>query len=209
MCRMGLRTIENLAKCTSLTALDLSHNRIDRISGLTALTQLKRLNLLDNEISTLENLNSLQSLESLQIQGNQITNIDDVTHLSELPNLMTLYFRTLLEDGTADPEETNPLCSHPAYRTCARRALPRLRCLDGEWLELVDAVEDGDQETALVVPEVKPQPWFSKQELADALAGGQVDISGAEEFEAMVTECKRASARAKTLLDDLESLKDK
>ena len=75
MCRMGLRNIENLDGCSSLTHLDLSHNRIRKIEALDGLRQLKRLVLIDNEIESLCNVESLASLETLSLQAASAHNV--------------------------------------------------------------------------------------------------------------------------------------
>ena len=206
MNRMGLRLIENLGGCPNLTSVDLSHNRIERIEGLDALKQLKRLDLRDNEISVLENVESLESLETLMLQGNRISSLDDVACLTKLP-LRTLIFQTVC-DGVVDHDESNPVCSHPSYRTAVRRMLPQLKSLDDEWFDLVDAAGDGDlADGALAVPDVKVSTWFSAEEVRASLDADPPPIKGMDEFELALTDCKRIGARAQELLDDFRELK--
>ena len=188
MPHMGIRTIENLAQCPNLTELDLSNNHISRISGLESLKQLKKLILVGNEISRIEGLDGLTSLETVQLQGNKLATLDDAQRLAKLPCLRTLR----LHD--------NPICDHPAYWSAVKRMVPNVRSLDGEFSALADAAGgDGDVLAELDLPE--PESWLKDVRWDDA--GGE--LAGTEEFQKVVTDCKRLSARATSLLAECKN----
>ena len=125
--------------------------------------------------------------------------------LSALPHLRTLAFQ-----NRADPDETNPMCAHPAYRVTIRRLLPQLHTLDGERVALAAAAEgDGaaeDDPLAEALAAAEAAPWFTAADLdVSGLGGGATpQIAGAAEFEQALVDAKRASARAKTFIDDFK-----
>ena len=165
----------------------MSGNRISRITGLESLKQLKKLNLVENELTKIDGLDGLTSLETLQLQGNKLTQLDDAQKLAKLPCLRTLRLHE------------NPMCEHPAYWSAVRRMLPNLRSLDGEFSALADAAgAEGDAIAEITLPQ--PEPWF-KDFTWDTDEGG-TDLAGTEDFQKVVTDCKRLSARAKSILAD-------
>lgn len=167
--------------------LDLSSNHISRITGLESLTQLKKLNLVENELTKIDGLDGLTSLETVQLQGNKLTRLDDAQKLAKLPCLRTLR----LHD--------NPMCEHPAYWSAVRRMLPNLRSLDGEFSALADAAAvEGDAFAEVELPE--PEPWLKGFTWDTGEAG--TELAGTEDFQKVVTDCKRLSARAQSLLAD-------
>jgi len=175
--------------------VDLSYNRIVRIEGLDTLDELKRLNLAANEIDRIENVKLLNSLETLQLEGNNISNLDEVQALSKLPCLRNLSLR--LGDG----ELRNPVCEHPGYYTAVRRMLPKLQSLDGERTVLADAsAAEENPFDSLSLP--TPTPWLKdfSFDLDAPSKGGPLE--GTQEFEQALTDCKRLSARAQSLIDD-------
>lgn len=210
MARMGLPRVENLHLVPNLTDLDLSHNRIARMEGFEALEYLKRLVLADNAIERLEGLADCESLETLQLQGNRITNLDDVACLTPLPCLRHLALQSSGGAAAAalPADERNPMCEHPAYRTAVRRMCPHLQTLDGERTALVDAAgatqSAADAIAALSFPE--PESWLANFDWGELGGGGGRralgELSGAPEFDEKLTECKRLSAKAKSLIDD-------
>eukprot|EP00900_Chrysochromulina_parva_P020281 jgi/Chrpa1/2887/Chrysochromulina_OHIO_Genome00012387-RA len=211
MPRMGIRRITNMDLVPSLTELDLSGNRLERIEGLHGLESLKKLVLSNNEIARIEGLEMLDALETLQLQGNRISNLDDVQCLTALSCLRQ--FQLQVRGG----EERNPICEHPAYRTAVRRMLPRLQTLDGERIVLADAALPNEAGNALSqLSFAEPEPWLKNFDWGDAGPGGKAGgraaaggqepqlgtLQGSAEFDALVIECKRLSARAQTLIDD-------
>eukprot|EP00320_Phaeocystis_rex_P010109 CAMPEP_0119073828 /NCGR_PEP_ID=MMETSP1178-20130426/69176_1 /TAXON_ID=33656 /ORGANISM="unid sp, Strain CCMP2000" /LENGTH=222 /DNA_ID=CAMNT_0007055945 /DNA_START=40 /DNA_END=708 /DNA_ORIENTATION=+ len=191
MSHMGIRRIENLSLCPNLTELDLSSNHISRITGLEALKQLKKINLAENELTKIDGLDGLTLLETVQLQGNKLTQLDDAQKLAKLPCLRTLR----LHD--------NPMCEHPAYWSAVRRMLPNLRSLDGEFSALADAAAaEGDTLAEIELPE--PEPWLRGVTLVTGEAG--TELAGSEDFQKVVTDCKRLSARAQSLLSDASAV---
>jgi len=226
MPRMGIRRICNLDLVPSLTELDLSSNKLARIEGVAGLESLKRLVLANNDIERIEGLESLESLETLLLQGNRVSNLDDVNCIVNLPSLR--HFQLASKGG----EEKNPMCDHPAYRTAIRRMLPRLQTLDGENVKLTEASLPKELSGALDdLIFADPEPWlkdFDWGELANEPApaasapagrksrsGGSNNkelpqkassgppLKGEAEFDAVVVECKRLDAKAKTLIEDM------
>ena len=206
---LRLTRIENLQLVPSLTELDLSRNKIQRIEGLDGLESLKRLVLAQNEIERIEGLEQLDALETLQLQGNRITNLDDMNSVTALPCLRHVQ----LQVRGAGPEERNPMCDHPAYRTALRRMLPQLQTLDGERTLLADAALPKDAADALAsmnFPE--PSAWFKDFDWGDddlASGGGKGEALGplknAEGFQNALMDCKRLSAKADSLIDDMKA----
>lgn len=196
MPKLGLRRIQNLHLCPSLTELDLSHNRIGRIEGLDALEELKKLVLVDNDIEGVENVSKLASLETLMLQGNRISNIDDVgPALSSLPCL-----RHLALQMRDDPDARNPVCDHPGYYVAMRRMLPKLQALDGERTVLADAAAVPSSSPLDGLDIKDPEPWLKDFNWQVATAQSE-PLEGTREFEAALTDCKRLSARAQSLID--------
>ena len=204
MPRLGIRRIENLTLVPSLTELDLSQNRISRLEGLNGLESLKRLVLAKNEIERLEGLEQLNGLETLQMQGNRITNIDDVQSLSSLPCLRHVQFQV----RGGEPQERNPMCDYPAYRTAVRRMLLQLQTLDDERTLLSDAALPRDSAEALAALSfAEPEPWLKDFDWGDNDVGGGLpetlgELKSDQVFDHSLTECKRLSAKAQSLIDD-------
>ena len=206
MPKMSIARIQNLHLVPSLTELDLSQNRIGRMEGLEGLDSLKRLVLANNEIARVEGLDGLDSLETLLLQGNRITSVDDLQILAALHGLRHLQMK-----GRGG-EDRNPMCDHPAYRTAARRMLPALQTLDGERALLSDAAlpKKVDALADVLLPE--PEPWLRDFDWGDEAqvgsragagrAGGGGALKGAAEFDALVMESKRLSAKAQSLVED-------
>ena len=209
MSHMGIRTIENLSMCPNLTVcsrccasrlphpwhrarthwqeLDFSSNDISRITGLSELKQLKKISLAGNELTKIDGLDGLHLLETVQLQGNKLTQLDDAQKLAKLPCLRTLR----LHD--------NPMCEHPAYLSAVRRMLPNLRSLDGEFSALADAAAvEGDALAEMELP--APEPWLKGFTFDTGETGAE--LAGTEDFQKVVTDCKRLSARAQSLLAD-------
>ncbi len=154
LCRMNIRTIENLENCTNLQELNLSGNDIERIEGLERLHNLRKITLTTNKITSLAGLDKCENLEHILIQENNVGNIGEFTQLLGLKNLKSLYFKNI--DGT----QRNPLCEHPSYRSSIVRQLTQLTILDGERLKHAntvysDAPAAPSSAPAVVIPESK------------------------------------------------------
>ena len=94
--------------------------------------------------------------------------------------------------------------------------LPRLQTLDGERTVLSDAALPKEAASALdELDFAEPEPWLRNFDWGDAGSGSKKvaaaasdaqgklgTLKGSAEFDALVVECKRLSARAQTLIDD-------
>ncbi|CDW90765.1 centrosomal protein of 97 kda [Stylonychia lemnae] len=96
--RNGNRSIFRLFFSINLIVLNLSHNKISKISNLSQLNQLKSLILSSNSISLIEGLEQLQSLELLDLSYNQISVIENIAKCLEL-NSLSLAHNNIKEIG--------------------------------------------------------------------------------------------------------------
>ncbi|KAK9816890.1 hypothetical protein WJX72_006824 [[Myrmecia] bisecta] len=126
--RRGISKIGRLDHCINFVELDLSGNRLCRLSGLDQLQRLQKLVLTSNRLVCLDGLSALAALEHLLVQDNCLASLADLNlpQLASLPRLQSLYFQN---PGGA---QANPACRLPAYRESVLAALPSLRNLDGE-----------------------------------------------------------------------------
>lgn len=187
----------------------MSGNRISRIEGLDGLESLKRLILSNNEIEKVEGLETCDALETLQLQGNRVSNLDDMQCLSGLPCLRHVQMQ--VRGGGAD--DRNPMCDHPAYRSAMRRMLTTLQTLDGERVVLADVMMPKDASAVLAqLSFAEPEPWLKDFDWGDTddtsasaarTAKESVgDLKSAQEFQQVLLECKRLSAKAGSLIED-------
>ncbi|PPQ81277.1 hypothetical protein CVT25_015061 [Psilocybe cyanescens] len=72
---------------TRLEMLNISHNRLDRMQGLSSLQSLIALNTDINNLSELEVSGTMGRLRILRVSGNRLKNLD----IGRMPNLRTLY----------------------------------------------------------------------------------------------------------------------
>ncbi len=70
-----------------LTNLNLSSNKIRKISCLEKLTEIRILNLIGNSIEKIEGLEQLRNLQSLLLTNNNISTIEGLDHLENLTTL--------------------------------------------------------------------------------------------------------------------------
>ena len=189
----------------------MSSNNIARIEGLDGLESFKRLILSNNQIEKVEGLETCEALETLQLQGNRVSNLDDMQCLSGLPCLRHVQMQ--VRGGGA--EERNPMCDHPAYRSAMRRMLTTLQTLDGERTMLADAALPQDAGDALQnLSFAEPEPWLKDFDWsggeglskdAGSALGALGELKSAKSFEAALTECKRMSAKAASLIEDYQA----
>lgn len=199
LCRMNIRTIENLENCVNLTELNLSGNEIDKIEGLERLHNLRKLTLTTNKITSLAGLAKCENLEHILIQENNIGNIGEVSHLLPLQNLKSVYFKNI--DGT----QRNPLCEHPSYRSSIVRQLTQLSILDGERLKHANTVYSEappapSNGPTVEIPESKP--WLGDFSWDDD-EGNDVDQALSKvqvKFDAVYQESKKLNSAAISLL---------
>ncbi len=76
--------IKSLDRLTQLEGLNLSQNKITKITGLSTLIRLQTLNLSDNQISRIEGLADLTNLRTLKLANNAITKIEGFAHCAAL-----------------------------------------------------------------------------------------------------------------------------
>lgn len=79
-----IRKISGLEKLTELEVLTLHFNDIQKIEGLEQLTKLQNLGLSNNKIQKIEGLENLRKLHALNIDNNAITTLSGLEHLSSL-----------------------------------------------------------------------------------------------------------------------------
>lgn len=80
--------ISGLDNLTGLVELCLSHNQIKEIGGLTTLTALHRLDLAQNKITEIKGLETLVTLQHLHLYLNQIVEIKGLDTLNNLRQLL-------------------------------------------------------------------------------------------------------------------------
>ena len=76
--------ISGLEKLTELETLSLNSNNIQKIEGLKKLVKLKNLSLSNNKIQQFEGLENLRKLQTLNINNNAITSVRGLEHLTSL-----------------------------------------------------------------------------------------------------------------------------
>ncbi|TYZ69405.1 hypothetical protein PybrP1_005652 [[Pythium] brassicae (nom. inval.)] len=118
-----IETIEGLQSCRKLQKLWLYGNRITRVENLAACSDLRELWLQDNKIQTLNcdgsGISTLANLQSLHLANNRIRNIDELQNLRTLVHLRDLSF-------SDEHFGSNPIVSHPDYRSYTLGTLDRL-----------------------------------------------------------------------------------
>lgn len=112
------------AHLKGLTWLDLSFNKIKKISGLEELTQLTDLSLSNNEISALDGVAHLPKLEVLTLANNTVSTLAEVAKLRYMPSLRVLAL-------AGNPVERKGAGSLD-YRGAVLARLQRLQYLDFE-----------------------------------------------------------------------------
>lgn len=110
--------IENLDDMW-LEELDLSENRISKITGLTKLKVLQKLNLSKNNIVRLNGLQTISSLRFLNLSLNSVEKILQLQFIESLTQLTELDFCF------------NPIQNKKHYRAQVLFHIPQLRQLDG------------------------------------------------------------------------------
>lgn len=85
--KCSLTQIPDLSGYDALEYLDLSLNKIEKITGLEKLSNLQRLDLSFNNLSKIEGLENLRNLTDLHLSGNSILEIQGLGHNSNLTSL--------------------------------------------------------------------------------------------------------------------------
>lgn len=88
----NISTVANLQACQQLTSLDLGHNRISSLTGLTKLraVPLKQLSLGGNSLRSTEGIENLPQLHVLNLGFNYICSVAEIVRLSGLVALQSL-----------------------------------------------------------------------------------------------------------------------
>ena len=74
----------DLASCTSLRRLDLSHNQLSSLEGLGGLQSLEELRVTNNNITTFKHLRALPSLMEIDISYNKLKSLDGLEFIPTL-----------------------------------------------------------------------------------------------------------------------------
>lgn len=102
--------------------LNLSHNAIKKISGLSVCPMLTSLIMTDNQLETIDSIQHLtecKNLTTVDLQNNRLTDPAIIEIFKQLPNLQCLYLKG------------NPVVSQMKnYRKTVIAALPKLGYLD-------------------------------------------------------------------------------
>ncbi|XP_074647036.1 uncharacterized protein LOC141903059 isoform X2 [Tubulanus polymorphus] len=76
-----------LASCSMITYLNISHNRLDNLAAVNCLSNLEELHASDNRIRVVTDLKRCKKLQELNLSRNKIA---DISGLKDLPKLMVL-----------------------------------------------------------------------------------------------------------------------
>ena len=163
---LGLKSLFNgLERCSSLTSLNLSGNRLLSIEGIEHCSAtLQFLDLSNNSISRLDLLVQFKKLEVLKAQPNNVESLDALGSMSSstMPALRAIYFQS------KDRQQTNPLCqcNMDDYVKAVNERFPKIRCLDGHYFLKDQAnpmfVDAGDDREIKLPASV---PWVSEESL--------------------------------------------
>ena len=83
--------VENLTQLTRLSVLELADNNVSEAVDLNAkLGQVERIDLSHNKLKSLSGLSRLYSLRHLNVAANRIKDLDSVRPVSGLPCLESL-----------------------------------------------------------------------------------------------------------------------
>ncbi|CAB1096352.1 unnamed protein product [Ectocarpus sp. CCAP 1310/34] len=129
-----------------LETLNMSHNRISRIGGITQCFLLRALDLRHNRIKRVQGLEHLSLLLQLDLGHNLISKAASARALSFNRSLKLLWL------------EGNPLARHPRYRPTLTCLLPHVRSIDSR---AMPPTSDSDQ-----------RRWEAGGGLADEEEGG-------------------------------------
>lgn len=134
-----------IQKLTNLSFLDLSFNKIGKITNISKLVNLKELYLIENGIRKIENLDSLINLEILELGGNDI---HEMENLEKLTNLRELWLgKNKLSDITIPQLNNLKILSLPSNKLTeipsSIKNLPHLKelYLSGNKIERIENLE--------------------------------------------------------------------
>ncbi|KAL4164718.1 hypothetical protein KRP22_003459 [Phytophthora ramorum] len=210
----NITQMSGLSALRQLRHLYLQQNRISRIEGLERCRKLKTLWLYDNYLTNVDNLGFCSDLRELWLQNNKIQSLKAASGgISELVNLQRLnlanncirdvdefeHLRKLiaLRQITFADEHfgSNPIVSHPDYRSVAITVLKQLHQLDGT------PVESDERSTA------EDRFFTQAMEFNDQLA--ELTLAYQQELRAISTRKERGTSNAQMLQQELiEALND-
>lgn len=191
---IGIRVLGlNLSLCVSLTDFDISHNRLESLSGIEGAVNLERLNATHNMISDVTPLRFLLKLQVLKLEGNRIASLDSVAQLTQLPALRSISLRG------RDEQDPNPVCvSNEEYLADINRLFPRARCLDGRYFckdEMNPKFVDAGKENEFELPPSKP--WVTDADFNGIIWDpAKASLLSERNVRAQTAECLKAAAAA-------------
>jgi Leucine-rich repeat (LRR) protein len=86
-----------------LQELNLSHNNIEKLEGISCLTALQTLDVTGNYILSIPRLSKLKNLHTFRLADNRISSLEDIRNLKVLGSLSIL---TLSGNPVSDSEHT-------------------------------------------------------------------------------------------------------
>lgn len=171
-----------------------------RIENLNSnLATLQFLDLSNNKIPKLSNLDSLVNLQTLKANDNPISRVEDIHGLRSLPALTHLTFQNI--DGT----DSCPLCKLDGYRTSVYELVPTLLSLDSQRKHLPDlTIEDAaNTDIPVDLPSWNLDLESMDDILNPALVSNKLNPL-VEEFTRKLEHCRRRLDEGADLLKSLE-----
>ena len=107
------------ATLTTLSSINIAHNQLTSLHGLSSLSNLTQLNISHNKLTSIEAITSLVGLTELLLQNNQLTDTSiALDHLKQLSSLQRLNI------------SPNPGFIKTSHRALVLRSSPSLAMLD-------------------------------------------------------------------------------
>ncbi len=195
------------AHLTKLTWLDLSFNRIKRITGLEELTELTDLSLSNNQISSLHGVSHLPKLEVLTLANNSISTLAEVAKLRYMSSLRVLAL-------AGNPVERKGAGSLD-YRGAVLARLQRLRYMDFERVtdeERQAAVESNRQDLEKLRKTDEEHATREREEKAAAERDARLVKAGLDKvaatWDALLADTDEDSAVVSRALESLLKIPD-
>jgi Leucine-rich repeat (LRR) protein len=195
---LGLRSLSSaLERCTSLTSLNLSSNRLMSVEGLEFVSgTLQILDISNNSISRLDTLSQFKKLEVLKVQQNRIESLEALGAMSSatMPALRSIYLQT------RDRQLANPVCAEKeTYAKCMNERFPKLRSLDGHYFLKEQAnpmfIDAGDDQEVKLPAST---PWLTEEGLRSLVTDPtKAGLITEKAFFALAAESKKLAATSK------------
>nr|CCC93499.1 putative leucine-rich repeat protein (LRRP) [Trypanosoma congolense IL3000] len=139
---------------TTITRLDISHNKLATLEGVSALGNLRELDVRGNKLTTFKELSSSHTLQVLRADGNRITSTEGLEGMTSLrvlsldsnliDNLNELIFISSTRSLKTFSARFNPVAGIAGYKRFVIQLLPSLTSLDGIPI-MRDITEDSTQ----------------------------------------------------------------